>query len=205
MTLLPLPNTVIFRAERKSQIRQCMGFCKADILSSMANESAEQKPKPCLAWDFLSALAILSERHCVGIVTTHRLDALLEPVDVFLEEVQRARLAAVPRERRRARRVDRVHPVLQLNLARRLQTRNERVSWSFCHSWSNIFVVAHIQSGASPHSWCFVLFSFGSSGYQLDCIIAAVSAQPQMEHVTNTKHHTWGDTLECNARGLTSL
>ena len=53
--------------------------------------------------------------------STHRLDVLLQAVDVLLEEVERARLAAVPREGRRARRVDRVHPVLKLNLARRLQ------------------------------------------------------------------------------------
>ena len=55
------------------------------------------------------------------IVATHRLDALLQPVDVLLEQVERPRLAAVPRERRRARRVDRVHPVLKLNLARGLK------------------------------------------------------------------------------------
>ena len=56
---------------------------------------------------------------------THRLDVLLEPVDVLLEEVQRARLAAVPREGRRARGVDRVHPVLQLDLAGGLRKRKE--------------------------------------------------------------------------------
>ena len=56
-----------------------------------------------------------------ALCSTHRLDVLLQAVDVLLEEVERARLAAVPREGRRARRVDRVHPVLKLNLARRLQ------------------------------------------------------------------------------------
>ena len=57
---------------------------------------------------------------------THRFNVLLESVDVLLEEVQRTRLAAVPREGRCACGVDRVHPVLQLHLARRLKT-----NWMF--------------------------------------------------------------------------
>ena len=36
----------------------------------------------------------------------------------------------------------------------------------------------HIHCGASTKSRCFVLFSFGSSGYQLGCTVAAVSAKP---------------------------
>ena len=35
---------LVSRADRKSQVRQCLGFCTADFLSSLANESAEQKP-----------------------------------------------------------------------------------------------------------------------------------------------------------------
>ena len=47
-----------YRADRKShaQVRQCLGFCRADFWSSLAYASAEQKPKHCLTWDFLSAL-----------------------------------------------------------------------------------------------------------------------------------------------------
>ena len=33
------------RADRKSQVRQCSGFCTADFLSSLAYQSAEQNPK----------------------------------------------------------------------------------------------------------------------------------------------------------------
>ena len=32
------------RADGKSQVRQCLGFCTADLWSSLAYESAEQKP-----------------------------------------------------------------------------------------------------------------------------------------------------------------
>ena len=47
-----------------------------------------------------------------------------------------------------------------------------------------------VQSVASPHSWCFVWFSLGSSGYQLGCTIAAVSAQrpwnlSKIQNITN--------------------
>ena len=49
---------LINRADRKSQVRQCLDFCLADFLSSMAYESAERKPKHCLTRDFLSALLI---------------------------------------------------------------------------------------------------------------------------------------------------
>ena len=47
------------KADRTSQVRQCLGFCTADFLSLLAYESAEQKPKHCLTWDFLSALLII--------------------------------------------------------------------------------------------------------------------------------------------------
>ena len=39
--------------------------------------------------------------------------------------------------------------------------------------------------GASPQSWCFVLFSFGGSSYQLGCSKAAVLAQRLVEHIKN--------------------
>ena len=35
-------------ADRKSQVWQCLGFCTADFWSSLASESAAQKPKYCL-------------------------------------------------------------------------------------------------------------------------------------------------------------
>ena len=44
------------RGDRKSQVRPCFCFCTADFLSLLAYESAEQKPKCCLTWDFPSAL-----------------------------------------------------------------------------------------------------------------------------------------------------
>ena len=46
----------IIRADGKSQVRQCLGFCAADFLSLLTYESAEEKPKHCQTWDFLSAL-----------------------------------------------------------------------------------------------------------------------------------------------------
>ena len=55
------PNlTVIIRAGRKSQVRQCQGFCTAaaDLWSLLAYESAELNPKYGLTGDFLSALVI---------------------------------------------------------------------------------------------------------------------------------------------------
>ena len=36
------------RADRKSQVRQCLGSCPDGFWSSLAYESPEQKPKPCL-------------------------------------------------------------------------------------------------------------------------------------------------------------
>ena len=42
-----------------------------------------------------------------------------------------------------------------------------------------------LHSGASAQSSCFVLLSFGSSGYQLGTTMAAVSAQRPVEHVKN--------------------
>ena len=37
---------------RNPGVRQCWVFCTADFLSLLAYESAEQKPKHCLTWDF---------------------------------------------------------------------------------------------------------------------------------------------------------
>ena len=45
------------RADRKSQVRQSLGFCAADFWSSLAYESAEQKPKHCLTPGFLIPLS----------------------------------------------------------------------------------------------------------------------------------------------------
>ena len=89
-------------------------------MEGVGAQSKERKGSNFAIWQPWGKYSLSSRirYHCIE---THRLDVLLEPVDVFLEEVQRARLAAVPREGRRARRVDRVHPVLQLDLARRLQ------------------------------------------------------------------------------------
>ena len=40
------------------ELRQCLGFCAAtDFLSSLAYESAEQKPKHCLTPGFMIPLA----------------------------------------------------------------------------------------------------------------------------------------------------
>ena len=36
---------LINRADRKSQFRQCLGFCTADFMSLLAYESAKQKPQ----------------------------------------------------------------------------------------------------------------------------------------------------------------
>ena len=49
------------RADRKSQVSQFLGFCTADFWPSYANESAEQKPKHFLTWDFISALLFTQE------------------------------------------------------------------------------------------------------------------------------------------------
>ena len=49
----------MIRADKKSQVRQYLGFGTADFWSSLAYESAEQKPKHCLTWDFLSALLMM--------------------------------------------------------------------------------------------------------------------------------------------------
>ena len=51
-------KAVVTRADRKSQVRQHLRFCTADYWALLAYESAKQKPKHCLTWDFLSALAV---------------------------------------------------------------------------------------------------------------------------------------------------
>ena len=41
-------NVLMCRADRKSHFRHCLCFCTTDCWSSLAYESAEQKPKHCL-------------------------------------------------------------------------------------------------------------------------------------------------------------
>ena len=43
--------SLISRADRKSQVRKCLGFCTSKFLSSLAYESAKQKQKHYLTWD----------------------------------------------------------------------------------------------------------------------------------------------------------
>ena len=43
----------IGRGIRNPGVKQCLGFCTADFWSSLAYESAEQKPKHCLTPGFL--------------------------------------------------------------------------------------------------------------------------------------------------------
>jgi len=49
-------GVVMTRGIRKSQVRQCYGFCTADFWSSLAYESAEQNSKNCLTPGFLIPL-----------------------------------------------------------------------------------------------------------------------------------------------------
>lgn len=63
--------------------------------------------------------ALLQVSHVLELVV--RLDGLLQAEDFLLQQVQRARLAAVAREGGGAGRVDAVDPVLQLDLAPRLE------------------------------------------------------------------------------------
>ena len=41
-------NRLMSRADRKSQVSQCLGFCRADFWSLLAYKSAKQKPEHCL-------------------------------------------------------------------------------------------------------------------------------------------------------------
>ena len=50
---------VFIRADRKSQVKQSLGFCTAYFWPSLACESAEQKPKHCQIWGFPSALVFI--------------------------------------------------------------------------------------------------------------------------------------------------
>ena len=59
----PSTSVIISRADRKSQVRQCLGFCTAELWSRLAYESAEQNLKHCLTWDFLSALILTLSCH----------------------------------------------------------------------------------------------------------------------------------------------
>ena len=50
------------RGIRNPGVRQCLGFCTADFLFSLAYESADQKPKHCLTPGFLIPLYITMSR-----------------------------------------------------------------------------------------------------------------------------------------------
>ena len=52
----------MIRADGKSQVRQCLSLSTADFWSSLAYDTAEEKPKHCLTSDFLSALAMMKGR-----------------------------------------------------------------------------------------------------------------------------------------------
>ena len=53
-------------ADRKSEVRQCLGFYIADFLSPLAYESNEKKSKHSPTWDFPPALQISLSGHCRG-------------------------------------------------------------------------------------------------------------------------------------------
>lgn len=59
------------------------------------------------------------------VLLTYRLDRLLQTEDLLLQKMQRAGLAAMTRERGGARRMNAIHPIFQLHLARRLKTQSE--------------------------------------------------------------------------------
>ena len=96
-SVLIRPHLFGTRADRKSQVRQCLGFCTAAIWSSLAYESAEQKPKHCLTPGFLIPPII----HLL-------LLSLSQPLsrDVADRRLSAA-VAPVPRARRRRRPPDR--------------------------------------------------------------------------------------------------
>ena len=55
---------VIARGIRNPGVRQCLGFCSGDFWSSLAYESAEQKPKHCLTPGFLIPLMVMDSWSC---------------------------------------------------------------------------------------------------------------------------------------------
>ena len=52
---------VVIRGIRNPGVRQCLGFCTADFWSSLAYESAVQKPKHCLTPGFLIPLVVMTK------------------------------------------------------------------------------------------------------------------------------------------------
>ena len=52
-------RNVTIRGIRNPGVGQCLGFCTADLWSSLAYESAEQKPKHCLNPGFLIPLVTM--------------------------------------------------------------------------------------------------------------------------------------------------
>ena len=88
----------------------------------------------------------------------------------------------------------------QLNsICQVLVWRREREDWPLLHyieremSWYRISI---LHSGASTQSWCFVLFSYGSSSYEMGCTIAAVLFNRTAEHFF-TKYHNRRDATPC--------
>ena len=53
---------LMFRDIKNPGVRQCLGFCIADFWSSLAYESAEQKPNHCLTPGFLIPLLMFHFR-----------------------------------------------------------------------------------------------------------------------------------------------
>ena len=68
-------------------------------------------------------------------------------------------------------------------------------SWNIFHvAWCN-FALVYTLGRLLGRSWCFVLFSVRSSGYQLGCTISATGRWNMRKFYT--KHHDWGDAPEC--------
>ena len=86
----PSTSVIISRADRKSQVRQCLGFCTSDLWSSSAYESAEQKPKHFITWDFLSALIISSIKRVFASATALVFPILASPKEYWISSLYSA-------------------------------------------------------------------------------------------------------------------
>ena len=104
------------RAERKSQVRQCLVFCTADFWFSLAYESAEQKPKHCLTPGFLIPLTVSHTIFFLFFVILRKINNAQEEGDSVVPQSRGPTLCGIPGTLYSAIHTDCRNVLLQLSL-----------------------------------------------------------------------------------------
>ena len=146
------PLSILYKGCKKEQVRQWLEFCTADFWSSLAEESAVQKPKYGLTWYFLSVL------YWPGDKVSQLVDRQLEVVDDLVERRGERLVILVREDVADARVLEEVLLDAQHQVGYVLQKRRLNLLMSFWCLQGLVTGLVIIYVDCALHNWTQLIY-----------------------------------------------